>query len=449
MTVALAYPEYMASIPFTLAALSTSAVPGLTVFGVREYENDDTFVAAVVVTEDAELLVRVPRTQHAEVQQSAELLGLAALTDGPRSRLPFAVPTTMGLTRAGDSRAVVTTHLDGARFSTGDLTDDAILLGPIAEAIAAIHELPITVAQNGGLPVRTATDLRLLATRLVDRADATRLLPETVRRRWTHVLETADLWDFTPTMVHGSLDAELMRVEDDRITAVLGWSELAVGDPASDLAWLLEGSSDVLDAVIARYARARNSESLAHLRARAALYHELEVARWLLHGTESHDQAIIDDAVTMLDRLVGTGGALGAAFTAAVAAAPLDAAEVIALLSQTPIIEEAHSDTAAFEGLDEDRMFGVDTDFIEPLTEPGESADSRASTTTDGTATDSDSDFESTASGADAHATDVIEGITDVIDPLPASEGIAADGDHDAQLTAPLDDDDLPAGPQR
>ena len=39
--------------------------------------------------------------------------------------------------------------------------------------------------------------------------------------------------------------------------------------------------------------------------------------------------------------------------------------------------------------------------------------------------------------------------ITDVIDPLPASEGVAADGDHDAQLTAPLDDDDLPAGPQR
>ena len=420
----------MASIPFTLAALSTSAVPGLVVFGVREHESDDAFVSAVIVTEDAELLVRVPRTHQAEVQQSAELLGLAALTEGPRSRLPFEVPATLGITRAGETRAVVTTHLDGARFEADALSDDAILLQPLADAIAAIHELPLTVAQNGGLPVRSAQDLRLLATRLVDRADATRLLPETVRRRWLHVLETSDLWDFTPTMVHGSLDAEQLRVDEDRITAVLGWSEFSVGDPATDLAWLLAGKPEVLDAVIARYARARNSESLAHLRARAALYHELEVARWLLHGTETHDQAVIDDAVTMLDRLVGTGGALGAAFTAAVAAAPLNSDEVVALLAQTPDIEDDHSDTAAFEGLDEDRMFGVDTDFIEPLPAEDDAVDGVD---------------EESGSGRSPQTAD--PGATDVIDPWDDEDAVAsprAAGSPDEQFTEPLADDDLP-----
>ncbi len=430
----------MASIPFTLAALSTSAVPGLVVFGVREHESDDAFVSAIIATEDDELLVRVPRTHQAEVQQSAELLGLAALTEGPRSRLPFAVPTALGMTRAGETRAVVTSFLDGARFEADDLTHDAILLQPLAEAIAAIHELPLTVAQHGGLPVRSAQDLRVLATRLVDRADATRLLPETVRRRWTHVLETSDLWDFSPTMVHGSLDAELIRVDEGAITAILGWSECSVGDPAADLAWLLAAGPDVLDGMIARYARARNSESLSHLRARAALYHELEVARWLLHGTETHDQTIIDDAVTMLDRMVGSGGALGAAFTAAVAAAPLSSEEVIALLDQTPEITDAQSDTAAFEGLDEDRMFGVDTDFIEPL--------------------DADSDgAQDGSSEADASETPDAEE-TDVIDPLDVSGDAprpdsadrpsarpASDGGD--QLTEPLSDDDLPRGSAR
>lgn len=406
----------MASIPLTLAALSTSAVPGLVVFGVREHESDDGFLSAVIVTEDDDLLVRVPRTQQAEVQQSAELLGLAALTEGPRSRLPFTAPTALGMTRAGDTRAVVTTFLDGARFAATDLTDDAILLQPLAEAIAAIHDLPLTVAQHGGLPVRSAQDLRVLATRLVDRADATRLLPETVRRRWTHVLETPDLWDFAPTMVHGSLDAESIRVEDGSITAVLGWSECGIGDPASDLAWLLAAGTEVLDGVIARYARARNSESLSHLRARAALYHELEVARWLLHGTETHDQAVIDDAVAMLDRMVGTGGALGSAFTEAVAAAPLSSEEVIALLERTPQIDDALSDTAAFEALDEDRMFGVDTDFIEPLHEDGE----------DAAANGSDAD-DADASGSDADA----------------------DAEHlTEQLTEPLSDEDLPGRPR-
>ena len=357
----------MATIPFTLAALATSAVPGLAVFGVRAHEGDESFASAVVASADAELLVRVPRTQAAEVQQSAELLGIAALTEGPRSRLPFDVPETLGMTRAGDTRAVVSTMLSGESFEAEDLSDDALLLQPVAEAIGAIHDLPTSVAQNGGLPVRSAQDLRLLTTRLIDRAEMTRMLPETVLRRWQQTVEAASVWDFTPTVVHGSLDAEQILVEEDRVTGVLGWSELSVGDPASDLAWLLAAGPEVLDAVLARYARNRNTGSLSHLRVRAALYHELEVARWLLHGVDSHDQAVIDDAVGMLDRMVGSSGALGAAVFAARSRSPLGESEVSALLDETPEVVDHLSDTAAYEALDEDRMFGVDTDFIEPL----------------------------------------------------------------------------------
>ena len=41
-----------------------------------------------------------------------------------------------------------------------------------------------------------------------------------------------------------------------------------------------------------------------HLRQRAALLAELEVARWLLHGTETRSTEIVDDAVQMLSDLV-------------------------------------------------------------------------------------------------------------------------------------------------
>ena len=40
------------------------------------------------------------------------------------------------------------------------------------------------------------------------------------------------------------------------------------------------------------------------LRQRATLYAELEVARWLLHGTEERSTEIVDDAVLMLQALV-------------------------------------------------------------------------------------------------------------------------------------------------
>ncbi|QIM16805.1 phosphotransferase [Leucobacter insecticola] len=390
----------MASIPFTLAALATSAVPGLVVLGTRAHGEDEEYVSAVVTDGNDEFVVRIPRTQAAEIQQSAELLSLAALNEGARSVLPFAVPESLGVTRAGDSRAVVTTFIDGGQFDIESLAEDSLLIQPLAETLAAIHNLPHQVAQQGGLPIRSATDARLQATRLIDRAEATRLLPQTIQDRWKHVVETSELWDFAPAVIHGSLDASQLRVSNDSVTGVLGWSELSVGDPAADLAWLLGAGSDVFEAVLVRYAALRDQSMLTQLHTRAALYHELEIARWLLHGVESHDDSITSDAVGMLDRLVDSVGVFGTVLGAAETGEPLSEDEVVSLLEETPEVTDHLSETAAFEALDEDRMFGIDTDFIEPLRETGED---------------------------ESEASD-----TQLTEPI------------DDQLTEPIDDDDLP-----
>ncbi|MBN9612509.1 MAG: phosphotransferase, partial [Actinobacteria bacterium] len=194
----------MSSTPLTLAALATSAVPGLQVVGVRAHTLDGggAFNSAVIITDDAELIVRVPRDASSEVQQSAEMLGLAALADGARTALPFGVSETLGMTRAGDTRAVVSTFLPGGRIDAGDLEHDALLLQPIADALAAIHQLPTSLVQQAGLPMRTAEEVRESAVRLVARAAETRLLPDTVHARWLEVLASARLWDFAPTVIH-------------------------------------------------------------------------------------------------------------------------------------------------------------------------------------------------------------------------------------------------------
>lgn len=463
----------MASIPFTLAALATSAVPGLAVIGAREHEDDDAYVSAVVADENGEYLVRVPRTQAAEVQQSAELLGLAALTEGSRSFLPFAVPESLGMTRAGDTRAVVTTLIEGGRFTTPELADDALLLEPIAQTLAAIHNLPRTIAQQGGLPARSAQDLRLQATRLIDRAEATRLLPQTVVSRWHQIVEKGDFWDFAPTMVHGTLDAEQLRVVDDQISGVVGWSEFSVGDPASDFAWLLAAGSEVLDVVLARYSKIRNAGSVAQLRKRSALYYELEIARWLLHGVESRDESIVDDAVKMLDRLVDGYGVLSSSADLAPAVSPMGEQEVSEMLDATPEVIDHLSDTAAYEALDEDRMFGVDTDFIEPLdpdrddqsaSNGGESSTGDSDTDNNGTgenstgenSTGEDSAFENRSALNDAegetdHAVKDSAEIEDS-DEVETENNSAGEGSRvtpDEQLTQPISEDDLPQAPPR
>ncbi|WP_449278642.1 phosphotransferase [Leucobacter sp. GX24907] len=430
----------MPTTPLTLAALATSAVPGLVVQGVRDHvgDGDGAFASAVLVSADDDLIVRVPRTQAAEVQQSAELLSLSALASGARSRLPFAVSEPRGVTRAGDTRAVVSTFLHGDRLVEDTIEPDALIIDSIAAALAAIHELPHVMVRENGLPTRSSEDSRIEAARLVERAEATRLLPETVLNRWIERLRESELWDFAPTVVHGSLNIEQLLVIDDTIVGVLGWSELSVGDPAIDLAWLRGSGDATLEQVLLRYAEIRGLGSTSRLWLRTAFYHELEVAKWLLHGVESHDQTVVEDAVAMLDRLVDRGASRRE--SARHSAAPLNEAEVDDLLDSVPEVNDLMSDTAAYEALDEDRVFRLDTDFIEPLDDTDDSASGshdgagQGSSADGGTDADADSDM-----GADADSgSSAAAGSGTDTDAGSNADAGSADGRHD-QDSSPED----------
>ena len=187
------------------------------------------------------------------------------------------------------------------------------------------------------------------------------MLPSTVRARWNDVLDAARVWSFEPTVVHGALAPELLLTDGSDLTGVLGWHELSLGDPAADLHWLLLADPEVFDATIARYTALRGVAGQQELAIRARFYHELEIAKWLLHGFESHDQSVVDDAVTMLDRLVDRLGLLGAPLPKP---RVLSEREVERMLDETPVVEyDARSETAEFESLDEDREFFSDRDF--------------------------------------------------------------------------------------
>lgn len=355
----------MATTPFTLAALATSAVPGLIVTGTRSHTSGSagTFVSAVLETETGDVIVRVPTSPSAEVQQSAELLGIAALAEGARAHLPFAIPATLGITRARDTRAVVSTFLPGIPALMEQIESDPDLLHQVTETIAAIHGLPGGIVREGGLPVRDAQEVRANAERLVQRAADTGMLPSTVRARWNDVLDADSVWSFEPTVVHGALAPELLLVEENSVSGVLGWHELSLGDPASDLSWLLLAEPEVFDAVLAQYTALRGVAGQQELSVRARFAHELEVAKWLLHGFESHDQGVVDDAVTMLDRLVDRLGLIGAPLPKQ---RVLSEHEVEQMLDETPVDAfDARSETAELESLDEDRAFASGGDFEE------------------------------------------------------------------------------------
>ena len=290
--------------PLTLAALATSAVAGLDVTHAAALGGTGGDVdSALLSTRDGRtLVIRVPRTAAAESEQSADLVAVRALSDGVRARLPFGVPRMLGQAPVDGTRAIVSEFVDGVPLSLAGITPG--IAASIGQAVAAMHALPTSVVADVGLPQLRAVDVMREAVATLDRAAATGLVPAALLRRWELAADDSTLWQFTPTVINGSLNASSFLVVGDSVTGVLGWARLQVGDPARDLFWML-GSSDpnVPETAFDAYHQSRGIHD-RQVGRRAVFAAELELARWLLHGTERRSTEIVDDAVGMLHALL-------------------------------------------------------------------------------------------------------------------------------------------------
>jgi macrolide phosphotransferase len=294
----------MARSHLTLAALATSAVAGLDIVGSQPFGSPGgDFDAAILTGRDGRhWIVRVPRSERAEQEQSADLIALRALSTGVRARLPFAVSSFAGQVPVDGTRAVVSEFVYGTKVPLGSMGTD--LAASIGAAIAAIHSLPPNVVIDAGLPSHTPVETLRAVVGVMDRAASTGLIPAALLARWERATEDTTLWQFTPAVVNGSLGSDSFLVADDQVTGMLGWHGLRVGDPAADLQWVAgAGLDDLADAAFAAYAQVRGTVD-RQLRQRATVLSELEVARWLLHGADTRSTEIVDDAVGMLSALV-------------------------------------------------------------------------------------------------------------------------------------------------
>lgn len=324
----------MARSHLTLAALATSAVAGLDVVGAQPVgSRGGDFDAAILTGHDGRhWIIRVPRTERAEQEQSADLVALRALSAGVRARLPFTLSTFAGQVPVDGTRAIVSEFVYGAKVPLGSMSFE--LAASIGEAIAAIHALPPTVVVDAGLPSHSSVESLRAVVALMDRAAATGLVPAALQTRWERASEEATLWQFTPTVVNGALSSDSFLSADHRVTGMIGWHGLRVGDPATDLQWLAASSQDLADAAFAAYANVRGAVD-RQLRTRASILSELEVARWLLHGTETRSTEIVDDAVQMMSAIVDEVNT-DLMSPLAPRTGPLDVDQVEELLERTP-----------------------------------------------------------------------------------------------------------------
>jgi aminoglycoside phosphotransferase (APT) family kinase protein len=190
------------------------------------HEGWDT-VATVV---EGTWLDRVPRFTDAEVQLRNEVRLMARLAP----LLPLEVPVPVVI----DESPLRVRHrlIDGELATGATLSrEDGRRLG---EFLRALHDMPVNIYVESGIPEQTAARAELLATleRMLHRVLP--LLPEEHQDAGQALLRRIALR--TPaTLVHGDLAAHHVTSGPDGIVGVLDWKDARVADPAVDLAWPL------------------------------------------------------------------------------------------------------------------------------------------------------------------------------------------------------------------
>ena len=198
-----------------------------------------------------------PTIGAALIAESRVLKQIGRRVDG--GYVDFDVPRPEGgVTLPDKSYVQVRTHIPGHPLAIESLRPGPGLAAGLGRALAQLHEIPPTLIEEAGLPVLTAADVRSNWQSLFDDAAMTGKVDSNLLARWESALDEDLWWRFHPVVVHGDLAEENIITGGGSILAFKGLSQMRVGDPAEDLAWVYSSAPiDTLDVIEEAYDRGR------------------------------------------------------------------------------------------------------------------------------------------------------------------------------------------------
>jgi aminoglycoside phosphotransferase (APT) family kinase protein len=188
-----------------------------------------------------DMVVRLPRIHWAVGQAEKEYRWLPRLAP----HLPLAVPLPLALGRPGEGYPwhwSVCRWLAGGNAIADRITDPQQAALDLARFIAALER--IDAAEGPPPGPHNSRRGEPLASRDTETRQAIALLHDdfsaaAVTAVWDAAL-AAPAWDRRPVWIHGDLQSGNLLAVDGRLSAVIDWGCLGVGDPACDVmaAWL-------------------------------------------------------------------------------------------------------------------------------------------------------------------------------------------------------------------
>ncbi|WP_038105965.1 macrolide 2'-phosphotransferase [Tropheryma whipplei] len=294
--------------PMSMAAVAVATLPNLNVLQVARGTSDSHHVDSILRCDDNRwMLIRVPLSQNAKDKMARLVKNLRALSKGVRARLPFSIPNVLAYQpvklSSGMNMTLIMDHPQG--YALRDIKPGEGAATSIGCAIAAIHNLPSGLLISAGYTHKTAQDCRYEVIDFVDKANATNMLPGSLKEKWETLVEDEDLWKFQTTVVKKNFSMDSFRFQDNQeggssVCAILEWEDASIDDPAYDLHWLNQLSHESAESILKAYEAFSTTTHDRGCLERAKLYAELDIARILIDGVREEKHELIDMAKRLL-----------------------------------------------------------------------------------------------------------------------------------------------------
>ena len=245
-----------------------------------------------VLEVDGEWIVRVPR--RADVRESMRVEARLLPELGAVVRLP--VPR-FELVADSDVFFVAYRKLPGEPLAEASPP----LAAELAAFLAALHGFPRERALRLGLEDVDALGWLNRQGRLIERCavEVVPLLAEDERLRAPSMFDRfLSSWDGSveTVLVHADLGPAHILHSGSSLTGVIDWSDACLGDPALDLAWLLNGTPRRFARLLLEaYASKRGAD--ANLPERALFYHRLGPWHEVLFGIKHERPDLIESGL--------------------------------------------------------------------------------------------------------------------------------------------------------
>ncbi|MEY8370249.1 macrolide 2'-phosphotransferase [Aerococcaceae bacterium 50-4] len=122
----------------------------------------------------------------------------------------------------------------------------------LAEALVAIHQMPVANVEEIGIKRQTAAELRANMQARIDAVKAKYTVHQSLLNRWETWLNDESLWPNQVGFYHGDLfPGHILLAENHKVSGIIDWTEAQVGDVANDFTahFLLFGEQALADLI--------------------------------------------------------------------------------------------------------------------------------------------------------------------------------------------------------